>query len=1087
MLLIVFLLAACGRQEEPVPTSGPMFELLSPEQSGITFNNTIQEEPQVFNHLKWAAVYSGAGLAVGDIDNDDRPDIFFAGNMVADALYWNEGDLHFSDITTAAGIRQDQGWSTGITMADVNQDGLLDIYVCRFGWTLSPDDKRNLLYINNGDRTFTEQAAQYGINDGGFSTQATFFDMDEDGDLDLYVVNQPPDSRLISRYRVDLNAIQEGISDRLYRNDGTHFTDVTKEAGIFNRGYGLNAVASDLNGDGRTDIYVSNDYEAPDFLYINNGDNTFTNVIHDAVRHISFYSMGSDVADFNNDGLPDVVAVDMASESHFRSKTNMGSMRPATFWSNVAQGKHYQYMFNTLQLNNGNGTFSEIGQLAGISKTDWSWAVLLADFDNDGWKDLCITNGIKRDIRNNDFLEGIRRQVQAGNTSFDVMQLVQQVPSNPVPNYIYRNEGDYTFSKVTDEWGLGQPGFTNGAAFADLDQDGDLELIFNNVDAPASIYNNRRGRAGNYVRFRLRGPDKNPFAYNARIRIEYADQLQVQEITATRGYYSASETIAHFGLGDAGEVDKVTVQWPGGEETVLENVKVNRVHTVSYGNADRVRPTAASPVKPLLFAAGAGQGINYQHQENEFDDFAREILLPHKQSEHGPILQNGDVNGDGLADVFIGGAHSFAGRLYLAQADGTYQLSDQPALAKDAGYEDLGSALLDIDGDQDLDLYVTSGGTEHEPGSEWYQDRVYLNDGSGQFTRSLTTVPSFRESTQCVVAHDVDGDGDQDLFVGGRVIPGRYPAPASSYLLKNEGGRLVDATAEWAPELQELGLVTDAVFSDFDQDGQEDLIIVGEWMPITVFRRDGASFVNATEALGLAETGGWWWSIVAGDFDEDGDPDYLVGNLGKNKKFKASADKPFQVYQSDFDENGSNDVVLASYSDGHKVPVRGRECSSEQMPFIAEKFPTYQGFASASLEDIYTSEALGQANHAQVTSFASMLLRNENGRLQAEELPVPVQFAPVKDMVVLDVNADQHLDVLLVGNHYGAEVETSRYDAGIGTCLIGDGLGGFRVASTTESGLFVPYDARSIVFLPGKGEVIVASNKGPVQVYSVNR
>jgi hypothetical protein len=1084
-LLFSFLFFAC-QSEEPVPADGPMFTLLSPEETGVTFNNIIQEEPQIYNHLKWAAVYQGAGLAVGDINNDDLPDLFFAGNIVNDALYLNTGDLQFEEITDQARIARDKGWSTGVTMADVNQDGYLDIYVCRFGWSSSPDDKRNLLYINNQDNTFTEQGAQYGVNDGGFSTQATFFDMDKDGDLDLYVANQPPDSRLISRYQIDLAAIREGISDRLYRNDGTHFTDVTKAAGIFNQAYGLNAIASDLNGDGWTDIYVSNDYEEPDMMYINNKNGTFTNTIQQAVKHISFYAMGSDVADFNNDGLPDIGVVDMAAEDHFRSKTNMGSMRPATFWNNIARGKHYQYMFNTLQVNNGNGSFSDIGQLAGMSKTDWSWAILFADLDNDGWKDITITNGIKKDIRNNDFLGNIRKQVEAGNTEFQVMDLVNMLPSNPVPNYIYQNNGDYTFSNKAQEWGVSEPGFSNGASFADLDGDGDLELIFNNVDSPASIYENRRGRANRYIRFKLEGDARNTFALNAKVRIEYEGLQQVQELTLTRGYLSSSEPILHFGTGSAEKVEKAIITWPDGQETVMNDLSTNRVYEVRYQKAEKEMAKQAAPPQPLLQEITPETGLAITHQENDFDEFEREILLPHKQSENGPYMATGDVNGDGLEDFYLGGAMGFAGALYLQNADGTFAASPQDAFAKDQAFEDLGSLLFDADGDNDLDLYVVSGGTEHQPGSANYQDRIYRNDGPGNFTRA-NVLPTFYESGQIVKANDFDGDGDLDLFVGGRAVPGKYPAPANSYLLQNDNGTFSDVTADYAPMLRALGLVTDALFSDYDQDGDDDLLIVGEWMSIRVLNNENGRFSEKSADLGLSYTEGWWWSIEQGDFDGDGDPDYIVGNLGRNKKFKASKEKPFMVYQKDFDENGSNDVVLASFSGDKPVPVRGRECSSEQMPFIAEKFPTYQEFASASLDQIYTAEALENANQREVHTFKSAFLRNDGTTFTKTELPVEAQFAPVKDIAVLDVNNDGNLDALLVGNHYGAEVETIRYDAGIGVCLLGDGKGSFAPAPVKESGFFTRHDARSICRMEGKGAplLVVGNNQGPLQVFRI--
>jgi hypothetical protein len=1081
LMLGLLVLSACNQNEKTV-VEGPLFELLPPEQTGVDFVNTITEQPVNFNHLHWDHVYSGGGVAVGDINNDGLPDLYFAGNMVNDALYLNKGNMKFEDISQSSGILQDGLWSNGVTMGDFNGDGFLDIYVCRTSPTLDSEKMRNLLYVNNGDNTFTERAKEFGLDHGGWSIQATFFDYDQDGDLDIYVINQPPNNRLINRMGLDVESMAEVISDRLFRNDGNLFTDVTRFAGLFNQAYGLNAVASDLNGDHLPDLYVSNDYDQPDMMYINQGDGTFTNKVQNSLKHISFYAMGSDVADFNNDALPDIAVVDMASSDHFRSKTNMGSMQPEVFWASVEQGKHYQYMFNTLQLNNGNGSFSDIGQLAGISKTDWSWSILLADFDNDGWQDISVTNGIQRDMRNNDFLNKVKGMVQEGQKEFETMDLVKLVPSNPLPNYLYYNQGNFTFEDKAADWGMGQANFTHGAAYADLDRDGDLDLVMNSNDLAGAIYENRWGNARDYLRVKLIGNEKNRQALNSKVVIRYSDgKKQAREATFTRGYLSASEPVLHFGLGEAEKIDELIVHWFDGTASRMENLSANQTLTIHYNEAERTSPPTEEASSSLIASVEAPA---FTHRENDFDDYSREILLPHKQSTNGPALASGDVDGDGREDFYIGGASGQAGSLFLQQSDGDFQSGAGP-WSQDATYEDVGALFFDADGDQDLDLYVVSGGSEWAPGSERYADRLYINNGNGTFSRSSNALPDNYESGQAVAAGDYDGDGDLDLFVGGRIVPGKYPAPANSYLLRNDGGTFTDVTTEAAPDINPLGLVTDALFSDYDGDGDQDLLVVGEWMPLTVLINEQGKYEDYTEQAGTSQTGGWWWSIAEGDLDGDGDMDYMAGNLGKNAKFKASPDKPFLVYQSDFDENGTNDVVLAGYYNGKQVPVRGRECSSEQMPFIAEKFPTYEGFASASLEDIYSDGALEQANKREVHSFYSAVFINEgDGKLSKHKLPVQAQFAPVQDILLKDINKDGYLDALLVGNLHGAEVETVRYDAGIGLCLIGDGKGGFKPLTVKESGLYAPEDARRISLLGT--HLVVANNDAPLRMFKIN-
>ncbi len=1076
----VFLFIGCNNEPplEPIDPNAPMLSLIPSKESKVFFSNDIVET-KTFNHYVWEEIYNGGGVSAGDINGDGLPDLFFSGNKVNDKLYLNKGNFKFEDITKSAKIKEDGQWSFGTTMADVNGDGLLDIYVCRGGPSLEVSDRRNLLYINNGDNTFSERAKAYGLDHGGVSMQATFFDYDKDGDLDMYLVNQPLNKRYLRRKNINVNKKDPIYSDHLYRNDGEKFVDVTKAAGLINYSYGLNAVASDLDDDGWVDIFVSNDYEAPDMLLINNHDGTFTDKNKEQFKHVSFYGMGSDVADYDNDGLKDIGVVDMASADHYRSKTNMGSMDIAQFWSYVNSGKHYQYMYNTLQKNNGNGTFSEVAQVAHISKTDWSWTFLFGDLDNDSYKDIIITNGILRDIRNNDVGEFLKKQIMAGNKNFDVMKLIQAIPSTPMSNYVFQNNGDLTFKNASKDWGFDQRGFSNGMAYADLDKDGDLDLIINNMNAPASIYKNNKGRLNNYLQVKLEGSGKNPFAMNTQVKIEIGDKVQLQELTTTRGYFSSSEPLLHFGLGDAAVIDKLTVFWPTGKTSTLTNVNSNQRLVLKEADADGNVPKKVKPNQ--LFVEMDG---DFQHKENEFDDFKREILIPHKESQNGPYIATGDVNNDGNEDYFIGGAAGQAGRLYLNNGNGFDESPSQPWNA-DAGQEDMGALLFDADGDKDLDLYIVSGGAAFPIGSPKYQDRLYLNDGKGNFRKQAGALPKMHDSGQRVVAGDFDKDGDLDLFVGGRIVPGKYPKAANSHLLLNNNGRFKDVTNTNAPGLAQIGLVTDAVFADYDKDGDDDLIVVGEWMPLSIFKNTKGKFENVSKESYTADSKGFWWSVAVADFDKDGDMDIVAGNLGMNIKFKGSKKHPFVVLENDFDGNGTNDVVLAKYSGNKLLPMRGRQCTSEQMPFVAKKFPTFDGFAKATIPNILPDDKLKTALRNEVTTFNSTFFKNNGaGQFTANPLPVEAQFAPMRGIEVLDINNDGNLDIMAVGNLYQAEVETIRYDAGTGWCLFGDGKGNFKMMPVLQSGFKADRDARDIAIIHKPSPLfIVANNNDKVQIF----
>jgi hypothetical protein len=1062
-------------------------ELMSSTHTGINFNNSITESETV-NHIYYNQIYSGSGVAIGDLNNDGYPDIYFGGNQVGDKLYVNKGNLNFEDISKKSKISQSPGWTWGITMADVNSDGYLDIYVCRNGESMNPNDRKNKLFINNKDLTFTESASEYGIADKGFSSQAVFFDMDNDGDLDMYLVNQIPDSRLFKRYKNIPKKRYQLYKDKVYKNDGGKFTEVSEDIGLGDGyTYGLSVSASDLNNDGWTDLFISNDYDEPDFLYYNNGDGTFKNVILDKIKHISRFSMGTDTGDINNDGAIDLLTLDMAAEDHYRSKTNMRSMNAQEFKEMIDKGDHHQYMFNTLQLNNGSGEFSDIANIAGISKTDWSWAGLLVDLDNDGFKDIVISNGVKKDVRNNDFLTGLYEKLKTD--SQDFFDMSKLAPSNPLPNYIYKNKNGYEFENVTKKWGFDMPSFSHGLSYADLDNDGDLDIVSNNMETEASIYKNNTN--GNYLKVELEGSPKNTFGYGTKVIIYHNNKIQIEENTVTRGYFSSKEPKLFFGLGKEKTIDSMRVIWPDNKTLTYNDIDVNKTIRVKYSKASDLYVNNKTSKTVLINENAKDIGIDYIHNENEFDDFAEEVLLPHKLSNNGPFSASGDVNNDGLDDVFIGGAAGQEGVLFIQTTNGKFIKSKSKPWAVDKKSEDLGALFFDLDADGDKDLYVTSGGSEFKQGNKLLKDRVYINDGLGNFSKKNNAIPNIYESTQTVKASDIDADGDLDLFIGTRLISGKYTFPATSYILINDKGILKKASNDVAPDLTNIGMVTDAVFSDIDKDNDEDLVIVGEWMKVKILENNAGKFKDNSDKFGdyIGKSRGLWWSITANDIDNDGDDDYIVGNLGKNNKFKASKEHPFKVYANDFDGNGTNDVVLAKYYKDGYVPMRGKECTTQQMPYVGEKFKDFHSFASSKLIDILPENKIDEGIVYEISNFKSIVLINNNGILEPMYLPIQAQTSPIKSSLIDDFNNDGFKDLLLVGNHYGVEVETVRYDAGYGSLFLGDGKNNFKFLPSSKSGIYIPKDSRFISSLKTTEEeniYLSTNNNSTITVFKKN-
>ena len=1085
LLVMCFLVFGCSDQPTrdlyPEELVGG-FELLPVERTGIDFSNTIKESTY-FNHFYYSQIYVGSGVAIGDVNNDGLADIFFGGNQVEDRLYLNKGDFEFENITKKSKVARNSGWTWGVTMADVNADGYLDIYLSRNGLSSNPSERRNLLYINNQDLTFTEAAQKYGLADVGFSTQAVFFDMDNDGDLDMYQVNQLADKKLLLINKIPREQFKF-FKDRLYKNENGRFRDVSEESGISrNVAYGLSVNASDFNGDGWMDLYIANDYSEPDFMYYNNGDGTFTNVINEKLKHITQLSMGSDTGDINNDGLIDLITTDMTPEDHYRSKTNMASMSTEKFNSMVEAGAHYQYMTNTLQINTGLGTFSDIGNIAGIAYTDWSWASLMVDLDNDGYKDILVSNGIKKDVDNNDYklkLSNLKNDIPAE----DLFQLSKSAPSQPISNYAFKNLGNFKFKKVSKEWGFDIPSFSNGMAYGDLDNDGDLDVITNNIDAPAFVYENKT--TGNFLKVKIKGEGNNTFGIGAKAKIYHNGKIQIAENTVTRGFISSVEHDLFFGLGKDTEIEKVEVIWPNGKVNIFENIKANRVIKADIADAKAMK--LDSEKSNLFFENIDVQdlGLDFTHKENEYDDWKEQVLLPHRLSQNGPFSAIADINGDGLEDLFVGGAKDQSGVLYIQNSLGKFSKNSSQPWRTDKESEDLGCLFFDADGDSDLDLYVASGGNEFRQGDVALLDRLYINDGNGNFRKSISALPQIKESTQTVKASDIDKDGDLDLFVGTRLISGQYTFPADSYLLLNENGKFIKASSEMAPALQNIGMVTDAVFTDVNNDGTKDLMIVGEWMEPKILINNGNIFEDKSYDYGLEGLRGMWWSITASDLDGDGDDDYVLGNLGKNNKFKATEEHPFKVYANDFDNNGTNDVVLAKFYKDDYVPVRGRECTSQQMPYVAEKFEDYHSFASSKLFEILPEDKVDDAVIYEIKSFESIVLINEGHQFVRKPLPNAVQISPIKSSLVIDVNKDGILDIMVAGNHYGVEVETTRYDAGYGAVLLGTSNGNYLVQSPKQSGFYVPFDSRHIsqITINGQKTILVTNNNEKLKLFN---
>lgn len=1089
-LLTVLLLAACGGKRGP-EAKETLFALLSPEESGVDFVNRITPDEKI-NILTYEYLYNGGGVGIGDFNNDGFQDMYLAASQLPGKLFMNkartqtkESRFSFQDMTEGSGLSGDHNWTFGVTIVDVNQDGWQDIYLNK-GGPGNMNTFPNRLYIHqglsaSGQPTFKEMAAEYGLDDRAQSIHALFFDYDRDGDLDVYQLTGGGFERSPNNPNPILTDGSAVNTDRLYRNDYNEdlkhpvFTNVSRDAGIQHEGYGLGVALADINEDGWADVYVTNDYLTNDHLYINNRDGTFSEKISEYFKHTSHFAMGSDVGDVNNDGLLDVIAMDMLPDKHYRRKLMFGATQYNKFHYAVTHGYTHQYMRNTLQLNNGNGSFSEIGQLAGIYKTDWSWAVLLADLDNDELNDVFITNGFGKDVTDLDFVkfrssmtaevsnEALRRKI--------LLDSLAQRPGISVTNYAYRNNGDLTFSDESANWGFEMPAYSNGAAYADFDNDGDLDIVVSNIDEHAFVYQNtqrEKSDESNYLRVKLAGSGLNASAIGSKVTIRYRGKLQSKLKSVVRGFQSTMEDNLHFGLGKVKEVDTLEVIWPDGKMTLLTDIAANALLHVSDSGAI-APPLVNTATRKILQPVDHGK-VSHVHQENHFVDFNHEPLLPHKLSQEGPGITVGDVNGDGLEDFFVGGALLSSGKIFLQRRDGTFQSKELSTAEIES--EDTGSLFFDADNDGDPDLYVVSGGNEYNPDHRHYQDRLYVNNGRGNFVRDAAALPRMGASGSCVVAADYDHDGDLDLFVGGRVLPTAYPTAPRSYLLRNDGkGKFSDVSKEVAPGLQSPGMVTSALWSDFDNDTWPDLIIVGEYMPITFFRNaEGKGFVQHTDH-GLKDSEGWWKSITAGDFDNDGDMDYIAGNFGLNTHYRATPAEPINVSFKDFDNNGAVEAITSYYTEGANYPTASLDVLTSQLPVLKRKILFHRTYAATSTDRLLEIAGKEDVRVLNCKTLHSSYIENGgDGKFRMTPLPTRMQTAPVYGVLTDDVNHDGNLDFLAVGNSYAPDVVSGRCDAFIGAVMIGDGKGGFNSLPVTESGFFVPGDAKGIVQINVRGK-----------------
>jgi hypothetical protein len=1090
-IFIMVLASSCSSAgvDDKENTMHHLFTKLPSSQTGVEFSNNVKDGPE-YNILSYRNFYNGGGVALGDINNDGLTDIFLTANLNESVLYLNKGNFQFENITVKSGIKLKKGWRTGVAMADVNGDGWLDIYVCNSG-DIKGDDRENELYINNHDNTFEERAKELGLNDRGFSTHVSFFDFDLDGDLDCYMLN----NSFVDVRKFDLEQVRK-IRDtlgghKLLRNDNGKFVDISEKAGISGTkiAYGLGVSVGDINGDMYPDIYVSNDFYEKDYLYINQKNGTYLDELPQRMAHISSSSMGADLADINNDGAMDIITTDMLPESESRVKTMTRFEQYHVENMKYRYSFHYQYPQNCLQLNNGNGTFSELAFLADIAATDWSWGALTFDFNNDGRKDVFISNGVYKDISDMDFSEFVAdkqnvEKIVQKKGKFDFRDFLDFVPSVKLPNYAFLNIDTLHFSNMSDELGFGEPTFSNGVAYGDLDNDGDMDLVINNINAPCLIYRNETNKQTNhhYLKISFQGKGKNTFGTGAWLNLYAGGQLQVLQNMPVRSFQSCVDNKLVFGLGNTEIIDSLEIIWPDLTVEKLFHVKTDTTISLQQSNARGkfIPKTDAAP----FFGDKSNLWMNHvrKHMENNFNAFDIERLLPYMLSTQGPRIAIGDANGDGLPDIFVGSSAGDTAGFYIQTKAGFINIHQQ-AFAEDSEFEDADACMMDIDKDGDEDLMVVSGGYQYDQGSSLLNARLYKNDGKGHFKKEK--MPAFSTNASCIIAADFNHDGYTDVFIGGRAVSGQYGLPGRSFLLVNRNGVFRDETTT---AIQNVGMVTDAVWTDLNKDGYQDLVIVGEWMEITYFINEKGEL---KEKKTIPGTAGLWNCIAVADMDNDGDDDYLLGNWGLNSRFRATVSKPMEMYVSDFDANGISESIISYYwPDNKKHLYPSKEDITSQIPSLKKKFLRYKDYADKSPEEVLGKSSLEKSLNLKVQTLASSILyQDEFEKFRLEPLPIQIQSAPVMAMTAGDLNNDNYMDIVAGGNFFDIKPDIGRMDAQSSALLLGKGNGKFKYVSTVQSGLGFQGQVRDIVplRLGAKKGMIFTRNNDSLKLFEINK